>query len=384
MPVYNLEDLLKAVDGVADQQWSNAIHDVADARNKISNYIDSGGVAYGFSTYLGHLDKYVLSDNTQQHVLDAHLVGSPKSISAEIVKAITAVKICQLSHAKNGISLESYRVLIERFEALSSAYIDLDASYGSGDVVPASWWAKAVFPDDHVYYYGDVIALINGQFVATGLLLGNFKSFREVVESSLQALCRAKQLLSETDVQLPVSLRDLSPLTRFAKRVISALSGVLVDAVNMPSGNPLFSVDKQTRQVSAQSNASFLNFELANSIEAYQRLLTMLSAYLRSATWWLCSQLASRQGELIHGAYFVQPPKVSKVYCDRVNSILSPGFSNSQSESHFIEDIGDNALILMRKSEEAVVVLHEQLMILEKTIESVTGEPGRARAFYEK
>jgi phenylalanine and histidine ammonia-lyase len=312
MSIYKLNQLLSALDGNSIPEWKLSSDLIYNHRKEVERFIDDGGSAYGFTTFLGHLDRFSVEQNTQDLVLDAHLVGSPDSISIRKMRAITAIKICQLSHGKNGISSKTYLDLILHFSKMESGSIDLRASYGSGDVVPASWWVNSIFNDHYSFADGDIISLINGQFVAAGIALYNYKSFDDFIARSEDCLNKASQSINFGNVQTSVSLRDISPILRFNQFAKERLANELSNSANLPSGNPLFRRSGDSSTLASYSNSSFLNFELSNAIGSAIEAIKVTSSYLRSATAQICSELESREGELIRGAFLYSPQRFQR------------------------------------------------------------------------
>lgn len=382
MYIYKLNQLLSALDGNSIPEWKLSSDLIYNHRKEVERFIDDGGSAYGFTTFLGHLDRFSVEQNTQDLVLDAHLVGSPDSISIRKMRAITAIKICQLSHGKNGISSKTYLDLILHFSKMESGSIDLRASYGSGDVVPASWWVNSIFNDHYSFADGDIISLINGQFVAAGIALYNYKSFDDFIARSEDCLNKASQSINFGNVQTSVSLRDISPILRFNQFAKERLANELSNSANLPSGNPLFRRSGDSSTLASYSNSSFLNFELSNAIGSAIEAIKVTSSYLRSATAQICSELESREGELIRGAFFVQPPKVSKAYHDQILYLTSAPIASSQSESYFIEDISDGALVRANLLEDVLKLASSQLDLLLQSLEAYGNGAGKTWRFY--
>ncbi|WP_257159692.1 aromatic amino acid ammonia-lyase [Corynebacterium cystitidis] len=383
MVSFTWEDLEKAADGTPIAAWDDACEDVSSTRSKVDSYLADGGQAYGFSTLLGHLDSHRLSmRDVQNDMFRAHLVGEPHPVSLRQIRAITAVKLSQLAQAANGVSLEIYSALLKSFTQLersSALAMDLAASYGSGDVVPAAWWVHSVLGQNPCFDRGDVIALINGNFITPGLVLADYASWRSAIDEVVDTVLIARKTLGGSEVQLPVSLRDVSPLTQLVDFSFSRLRDQVIAAVNEPTGNPLFV--ESGGEFKAVSNSSFLNFSLASSLSAFAEMLEACSAYLRSATERLANVGEQREGELVHGAYFVQPPKVSKAYFDQIHSLMNTSFPLAQSESHMVEDIGDTALARWRILNPGVELLRTQLGIAQGVLAALNSEPGQPYNF---
>lgn len=363
--MYTLDELKSAAEGRVLAGWTAAERNLAASRDAVDRFLADGGEAYGFSTFLGHLDRYSLSDNAQTGVLRAHLVGSPTTLPETWTRAITAVKLCQLAQNQSGISTESYAAVLDAFKNGNECQIDVHASYGSGDVVPASWWFSTLLPEYTDFRNGDVIALINGQFIAAGVLLAEHERIVGCLNDVIRSVHDVLMLLPDTSVQLPVSLRDTSPLEESVRAAISSLEQEIVNAANQASGNPLFTFSADNKQVrEVRSNSSFLNFSLSKNLTELLETGCLASAYVCSAVRTYCAAKQEDGQAELHGAYFVQPPKVAKAYYDH---ILARTGSRPvlQNESKGIEDIGDQCLSKTIDVLSAFELLEKQLIILQ-------------------
>lgn len=367
MTSYGISALASALEGNILYQWRFSRANIELARDDVDAYIDSGGHAYGFSTFLGHLDRHAIGEAESRELLRAHLVGVPSNVPPEIIRGITVIKLCQLTHGRNGISPMAYNRLLESFGTEVDSLMDLDASYGSGDVVCAAWWSEAVFGPEFGYSRGDVISLINGHFVVPGLMLS--------IRGYLYGLFgRAGDVLAEVvaripavdNVQRPVSVRDLKPLISRLESSLAEYDKSIVLEANRPSGNPLFY--ETNRGLRPTSNSSFLSFEISGAVSQMCDSVRILSTYLRSMTLALGRVLETSDRAALRGAYFVQFPKVSKAYLDQIQSSLVDSVNYSQSESVGIEDVGDGALIRFRRLQGALPLLEKQISLLEELV----------------
>lgn len=367
MAIYTIEDLERAAyRNIAPGQWTEELPLVEKVRKGVDRYIDNGGIAYGFSTLFGHLDNNRLLPKDQKALMQSHNIGVPEVISSEMMRSITTMKLCQLSHGKSGISPETYMELISLFGNTQAGFIDMDASYGSGDVVPASWWARSMFGTDEFDTPGDVMALINGNFVASGVLLHHRRELRFLIDAAIHLIDRSCSVLGVSSVQLPVSTRDTLPLKHLVDSAFVEIDETLVKSANSASNNPVFSLCDEGRNIEVTSNSSFLNFDLSSTLHTLSYCILMSSAYMRSATLHL-SVLSEKVAKLTsEKVLFVQYPKISKSYYDKMASLLDMSPSYAQSESFGVEDIADNNLMKISLIEKSIPLFRKQLSILDK------------------
>ncbi|AIL96590.1 aromatic amino acid lyase [Corynebacterium ureicelerivorans] len=343
---FTLSELRNAVQQIEEPQaWSNRVNPLADERYRIEQFIESGGQAYGFTTLFGHLDSIKREREAISSLYQGHLVGHPDRLDPVIARGIVAVKLCQLSNGGTGISLASYERLREAYAAgLDDVRVDLYASYGSGDVVPGAWLVNSIFGGVENLRRGDLMALINGAYLPAGVLLGALDQLETVVSRGLVLIADArdvsKKLQKSSDVQLPVSLRDLTPLHEVVDHARDQIEAALLRAANRRSGNPMFQIEGGV--VQPWSNSSFLDFQLTFALSTAHEASLVIAAYATSATRWVCGSAELLADEL-QRPLFVQLPKVAKAYEDKLLA-RSAGASYSQNESRGVEDISDSSL----------------------------------------
>lgn len=344
--MFELDDVLRGVDKpeLLDE-WAGRLPVLEAQRAAVEAFIDGGGQAYGFTTLFGHLDSIHREREAIGNLFEGHLVGAPEHLDPAWARGMLAVKLCQLANGGSGISPGTYQRLLGRFTGdLRDVRIDLRASYGSGDVVPGAWFVEAMLGGAEDLPAGDLMALINGAYVPTGLLLGSLTRVRTVFNEALHVVGEAAEFAGAHDagVQLPVSLRDTSPLECAVAQGKKQLETALGAALNRQSSNPLFTFEGEA--AAPRSNSSFLDFELSLAIGVAHEALRVSSAYLTGATRFVAG-LGEEAAPELDKPFFVQLPKVSKAYADGLGV---PGVSYAQAESHGVEDIGDAGLIRAR------------------------------------
>ncbi|NLZ57405.1 MAG: aromatic amino acid lyase, partial [Corynebacterium sp.] len=263
-----ITDLLNGLERNRPFQFENlARARIIHERNLINDFLDAGGHAYGFSTFFGHLDVHAIRPEDSLDLLKAHLVGSPTPLSDSQSRAITLIKLCQLGQGGSGLSPETFDVVLSAVNTEIS--IDLDASYGSGDVVPGAWWVRSVLGEFPDLERGDLIALINGSFIPEGLLLSAVNPLNTAFSAIRRSAGKAQEFLQkrvDQGVQLPVSLRDIAPLEKELSDGLGQLMWSIEESANRQSFNPTFTFEgpegaNGETTVSVVSNSSFLNFE---------------------------------------------------------------------------------------------------------------------------
>lgn len=354
----------------------NARSVVVKERDTVLRFLDSGGTAYGFSTFFGHLDNHTIRPADSQVLLDAHLVGTPRPLSEKASRAITLIKVCQLMQGGSGISPETFDRVLEGLDRTVS--IDLDASYGSGDVVPGAWWVRSVLGPTPDFQRGDLIALINGSFVPVGLLLHGVQPLETLFSTVISSTAVARDFVqqrNDSGVQLPVSLRDISPLKRELADGMTQLKSAIESSANRSSFNPAFVFNDDKSTVSVCSNSSFLNFECLAAVRRVGASLSIAAAYSLAIINHVSSAL-EKESDTNHGVDWVQVPKVAKAYYDNLMEALTFSGSTAQWTSGGTEDISDFLLADTRKLLHALGIAEKLVGLLTDCVGTHNGTEG--------
>ncbi len=347
---------------------------------------------YGFNTLLGQLDELEAPPGFQPRLLDAHLIGRKVGASSDYLNTMTLVKLFQLSHGGSGISGTTYQKLVAASFAAQDGFGAFWDSYGSGDVVPAAWWIVSVLGESAAYEFeaGDLIALMNGNFVSTAaavILLDEIidvsahivaraamrmgppsPSTDNAVQLALSALPRRDRVAG---VQLPVSARDLGPIVDAVTEAIHGLGRALERRLSGPSANPLFRFD--SGRARAYSQNSFLDVRLTMALSntatglgfalaAFQRHIELISA----------EQLASDPQYL----EMVQPPKVAQAILQEALRSAGMPVLVSIVESAGVEDLADGSLAAAQNVGRLVERAND-LLALDDLVLPVTLAPSR-------
>ena len=369
----------------------NALDIITYERTIIEEEVIKGGKqVYGFITLLGPNDDVSITSADQQELLEAHCVGIPEELDPLIASSILGVKLIQLSNGGSGISTEAYSWLL-RIASADNIVIraDLDASYGSGDVVPGAWFTSSVFPKNYVWEPGDVIALISGNYISTALLYVVLTRFIECYASFLGAV--SNHILSPVTVggekffdgkpdnlfkergawndppQLPVSIRDSQPFLQAGERVMLDMLEILNMSLSQFTGNPIFVSDENGLHCYSQS--SFLNFSAKSCLQNAHDVLSIISSYLQRVTEYLSENIREESNRTNYQALkAVQAPKVSEAIRINIQSRVLPN-NLSGSMPGGVEDIWDNSLMSSKIVLESIVLVHKQIQILRHMIE---------------
>lgn len=356
-----------------DEEWLKAQDRISSQRAMVDRHLSTTNRphVYGFETFFGPLDSNRAPEESQLMLLKAHLQGRQGYIDGDTFAAITAVKLEQLSLGGTGVHPDTFRGVLKSMDLADSQYAGAwKDSYSSGDVVPASWWLKNIL--DHgrlpTLHQGDVIALINGNFVSTAMgvialdsLTRYFAKFLAISAcfvdpvparldggdlpmSLIEAIWHRTHVrpLLASDVQRPVSVRDGRLYVRAVAACLNQMADALSERLDASSGNPLFVVQPDG-ELGSLSQASFLGFSLTQaSTSAIQTLSLCMGAFQRF-TQQKSDSLQSASMEPLQ--YAVQPPKVSQAILEgaRLRFGNLP-LSFTGVESGGVEDVWDLSL----------------------------------------
>lgn len=378
-------------------RWQETISSIQEERDEIIRAIDFDGKkqgVYGFTSMLGPNDHKSMTSKQQLEMLEGHLIGNPTTLSPIESRAILASKIIQLSNGGTGISLEKYSDLLEKANNIENIIIeiDLDASYGSADVVPAAWWVKSLWGISEEWAPGDLISLINGDFISNAFGYLVFEKLLETIAEFVNLTSgvfmqyppgNPSNILDEYinkfyvqrniwdyPPQLPVSQRDSFPIIHAATSVLHNIANTLESAYSSYSGNPIFI--KREKSISAVSQSSFLNLELSNSLNSINSFISQISSSIQRATEIICSS----EIKPVHGdrsersnLLTVQLPKVSEAYRVSLSSAFVGTYSGSMSGG--VEDFWDLNLINSRNIIRKIDIVNKQLGLLKQSLDIV-------------
>jgi histidine ammonia-lyase len=375
--------------------WVKATELLADERAAIEQmlYDDPDLRVYGFNTLLGQLDNVEAVESNQHLLLQAHLIGRTVPITGVLPDLILSTKLEQLSHGGSGLHPETY-------QAVLGGYLGPDAevlgawsdSYSSGDVVPAAWWIQHLQTSrpELRLRSGDLIALLNGNFISTAFalrasvrLLDYLARFLgkaiEIVQSGrVGVLAERGEWLAEliaadlpvdshllragANLQAPVSMRDMASYVSPIGTVVDALRDAVDRRLSTFSGNPTFS--SSGGQMRHASQASFLDLNLSMALTSAIQLTHFCMGAVQRFVQHVCD---TRKGRLpLDYMRFVQPPKIASallVEADTKHGTLPAKFQLAESEG--IEDQADLSLSIAQSLAELVYLANDQLAILD-------------------
>lgn len=365
-----MEDLRSVFEALATARpepgWVEAARTIARERVLVDELVASGYESvYGFNTFFGPLDDRGLLLGQQADLLRAHLVGRPEELSSPEWTALLAVRTHETALGSTGCSPEAFDRLLSCWSQARGVggVADLRASYSSGDVVPAAWLVRGWFGGTTLPRVGDAIALINGNFVSTGLALVAFSEvgllLRRMTHMALSMGGGAdvstegrpqdfERLVEHWGMTLPEASHDRVQRSVAQRDVMTSMNGVyrslvhyaiaLDERLSRPSGNPLF--DFRAGRARVVSQSSFLGPELAFQTVALRRAVLFGASVIVRLASLRFEEKWTKEGD----PKYVQRPKVALAKLLTASAEAGAFAGYTGAESGGVEDLWDYSL----------------------------------------
>lgn len=406
--------LSAAADSAPAEAWEHATARITSERSDVERMLrtEPRPRVYGFNTLLGHLDTVAAVETNQLVLHQAHLIGRTTSITGTLPDLILATKLEQLSHGGSGLHPHTYRVVLGSFAGPAAEVRGAwRASYSSGDVVPAAWWIQHLRDTNPALRFrsGDLIALLNGNFVSTAFALHAVVQLVEYLADFIVRTVEIAQpgrvaavaagrdwLADEVRADLPrdsglpsvgdhvqpaVSVRDLATYLAPISTTIDALRTAIDARLSTFSGNPTFRY--VGREIRHTSSASFLDLNLSLALTSGIQLTHFCMAAIQRFTQHLCDTQA--QLPAMDYMHFVQPPKVSSamvVEAGAKHGTLPSRFQLAESEG--IEDQADLSLSIAQSLAEVLRLANDQLAVLDNVAAMMRRRTRPSRTRYHR
>jgi histidine ammonia-lyase len=229
---------------------------------------------YGVNTLPGHREGDPIPANFassyQRNLIHNHCLPQTEFVDGETAHFIHLAKCLTVSAGGALISPDLYDILVDLCaEPGFAPQIPAGASYSSGDVIPAAYWARSVLAARPYYELnpGEGMALINGAFVHIGTALAGFSRLEKVwttyldttrqflmrvpandaflthashsrVEAALHFITGASRYPAPGDLQPPVSVRAIPQTLSAFHTSITGFARELLASLSQPSSNP--------------------------------------------------------------------------------------------------------------------------------------------------
>ncbi len=301
--------IIKTVESIIDSPKNTQIFfknlpKIESEFNTLKTLLDSNNppFIYGVNSLVGHLDKQQLTsteiNSFQKELLENHAIDLGFGYYNKWqVQCIFYAKLKNIISGGTAISPNLFKKLIKIYANNSyDLKIPINSSYSCGDVIPAANFIKELtkyFENDFTFEYKDVISLINGNYISTGLSLSILPRLLNVLDHLIENTIliferfnidyKILEIDSETNPLLndiyntiknnttvkkmnsqpSISLRSAFKNIDLLYNTILELNNEIVELLKRPSDNPLISADG-----AVLSNSSFYSPRLALKLSA--------------------------------------------------------------------------------------------------------------------
>ncbi len=393
-----VDDFLRDRGELVNERYSSFIRNI-DPSRKI----------YGLNTFPGHKEGQAPSPDYisryQSDLIENHCLPGKTFFPNDFGIFVSFAKAYSISSGSTLVSGDLYRRLLTLLPDRNYApQIPRNLSYSSGDVIPASHWARCTLQlmDGYRLQPGEGMALINGSFVHVGGTAWAFTHLDRIWQGFLQnshlffstfasvpyaplrgddpELSRIFDFLYEGrkegrgDSQGPVSIRCTEEIVSAFYSSLQQLVLELEASLRRPSGNPLIVGDENP--VSMPSG-SFVNPGLSLIQGQVIDAILMLAWYVYRRIEYLLSgsveNVARDLSDTGTPLGWIQWPKAARAKLERMRSRYSRRvFVSGDSTSHGVEDFWSNGLSLVEDME-SICQEFEELLDWEHAVIKAAG-----------
>ncbi|MBW2442187.1 MAG: histidine ammonia-lyase [Deltaproteobacteria bacterium] len=227
-----------ARDRVAVDVSDQAVERIAKSRALVERWVAEERVIYGITTGFGALsDTRISKDQTrelQRNILLSHAAGVGDPLPDEVVRAIMAVRLHDISMGYAGVRLETFQQLLALLNAGICPVVPEKGSVGaSGDLAPTSHLCLVLIGEGEAFYKGrrmagaaalkkaglkpitleagEGLALVNGTQVMTGLQALVVHDARGLAKMADIACAMSLEVLMGSDAEFDPKIHLVRP-----------------------------------------------------------------------------------------------------------------------------------------------------------------------------
>tara|TARA_R100001244_G_scaffold6474_5_gene7685 strand:- start:740 stop:2101 length:1362 start_codon:yes stop_codon:yes gene_type:complete len=385
---------------------------------------------YGVNTLPGHREGEPMpvdfASSYQRNLIHNHCLPQTEFMDRETARFIHLAKCLTISAGGALISPDLYQILLDLSEDPEFApQIPAGASYSSGDVIPAAYWARSVLAarPDYELKPGEGMALINGAFIHIGAALAGFahleKAWTTYLETTRQFLMRvpandaflapvaqprveaalcfiteASRYPAPGDLQPPVAIRAIPQTLSAFHTAIAGFARELLNTLSQPSSNPRIGKTGQG-ETRILPSGSFVAPSLSLATGQLIDSILMLGwTLVRRMEYFLSGQVegVARDGTGPNDPLgLIQWPKLAAANLEHMRMLHSRRvFASGGATSYGVEDFWTYGMIVSRQLSDCLEQLQD-IMDMEQSVQrqtsndrsiqaGETGDPGEARA----
>jgi len=227
-----------AREGMSVDVTDDAIDRIKRSRELVDRWVAEGRVIYGITTGFGALSHTRINgDQTrelQRNILLSHAAGVGEPLPEEVVRAIMAVRLHDLSMGYSGVRLETFRQLMAMLNAGICPVVPEKGSVGaSGDLAPTSHLCLVLIGEGEAFYQGrrmtgaaalekaglkpvtleagEGLALVNGTQVMTGLQTLVVHDAHRLAKTADIACAMTLEVLMGSDAEFDAKIHQVRP-----------------------------------------------------------------------------------------------------------------------------------------------------------------------------
>ena len=377
--------------------WSASMERLAAEHEHLQALVRDPAVqVYGANTLVGHRDDEAVAEPAAMaaEILRTHAIAAPPWLDDHAVRCIGYAKLYSWAAGLSGASPGLFDGVSELVRSEDfRPDVPRGASYSCGDVIPAAHWARAALHElsasgAHAVRPGEIMALINGNFVHVGLAVAMVARLERTSVLAVEAAAlfhsiaganasnlyfvstaerawttnavryiaeRAGRPLAAADVQDPVSMRAIPQVLETWDVAVDDFLAETNHLLFKPSCNPF--VDP--RHAFPISQASFLAPTLSVKTGALvEAALFLMWAVLGWTRHLLSGRVPDvpRDGSTAASPLgLIQYPKLMTAICEQTRMNLGRRtFAAGSDTSYGIEDIWSNGVFTLAQLERAL------------------------------
>ncbi len=373
---------------------------------------------YGVNTLPGHREGEPMpadfASSYQRNLIHNHCLTQTEFVDGETAHFIHLAKCLTISAGGALISPDLYQILLDLSADPDFApQIPAGASYSSGDVIPAAYWARSVLAarPDYDLKPGEGMALINGAFVHIGTALAGFSRLEKAwttyldttrqflrhvpandaflthashprVEAALRFITETSGYPAPGDLQPPVSVRAIPQTLSAFHTSIAGFARELLASLSQPSSNPRIGKTGQG-DVRILPSGSFVapSLSLATG-QVIDSVLMLGWTLVRRMEYFLSGQVegVARDGTGPNDPIgLIQWPKLAAANLEHMRMLHSRRvFASGGATSYGVEDFWTYGMIVAQQLSGCLDTLMD-ILELEQTIQREVREETSSR-----
>ncbi len=238
-PELTIDDVVRiARDDIPVDITPDTVNRIGKSRALVEKWVHQGHIIYGVTTGFGALSHTRISgDQTrllQRNILLSHAAGLGDPLPEEVVRAVMAVRLHDLSLGHAGVRIDTYRQLMDMLNGRVFPVVPEKGSVGaSGDLAPTAHLCLVMIGEGEAFYEGqrlpgrealakagmqpieleagEGLALINGTQVMAGLQTLVVHDAHRLAKTADVACAMTLEVLMGSDAEFDAKIHQVRP-----------------------------------------------------------------------------------------------------------------------------------------------------------------------------